>query len=92
MYIKSIEMKNKSNQHHKIPEAFRIMINKDITLSLALTKSFKGNMRKTIKIISINSIVKNLNSKGMTKENILKIRTIHKINKLILKTVKVKDL
>lgn len=84
-------MKNKSNQHHKIPEASRIMINKDITLSLALTKSFKGNMRKTIKIISINSIVKNLNSKGMTKENILKIKTTHKINKLILKTVKVKD-
>ena len=48
-------------------------------------------MKKTIKMRLINNIVKDFNNKRMKKDNIMKNNNNLKINKLIMKTVKVKD-
>lgn len=82
---------NRQNQHHKIPEAFQTMIKKDIILSSELINSFKDNMKKTMKMRLINNIVKDFNNKRMKKDNTMKNNNNLKINKLIMKTVKVKD-
>lgn len=67
------------------------MIKKGIILSLELINSFKDNMKKTIKMKLINNIVKDFNNKRMKKDNTMKNNNNLKINKLIMKTVKVKD-
>jgi len=97
MYIKEIEMINKSSLLHKTHEAYLIMINKGIIQLSELISNFKENMMIKMVIIMIMikiKMKKKINNNKIQGDNInqeIVIKNNRNNKKVKMKKVKAKD-